>query len=119
MVKTALTLVCVLLMVAIATLAFANGASEKSGTVSKVTTKIYKGSVARVQETEGHLTGILRNTFGLFNPCLDLVKGCTATILYPVEKTAGYVAKAVSRPKPAIKKEIQDIPVPKKPDIPK
>jgi hypothetical protein len=118
MAKTALSLVCVLLMVALATLAFANGASEKGGTISKATTKFYKGSVAVVQETEGHLTGILRNTFGLFNPCLDLVKGCTSRVLFPLEATANYVAKVTTKPKPVIKKEIQDIPVPKKPDLP-
>lgn len=110
--------VCILVMVALAVPAFANGVSGKQGVVSKYASRAYKGGCAVLQETEGHVSGILRHTFGLFNPCLDVVKGCAGLALSPVEKTAGYVCKVAARPKAAAKKGTQDIPVPKKPSMP-
>lgn len=110
--------VCILVMVAVAAPVLANGVSGKQGAVSKYTGKALKAGCTVLQETEGHLTGCLRHTFGLFNPCLDLVKGCATLALSPVEKTAGYLAKVTARPKAAPKKGTQDIPAPKKPSMP-
>lgn len=116
--KVPVMAVCILVMVAVAAPVFANGVSAKKGTLSKFASKAYKGGCAVLQETEGHLSGCLRHTFGLFNPCLDLVKGCAGTVLSPVEKAAGYVGKVAARPKAAPKKAPQNIPMPKKPSMP-
>jgi hypothetical protein len=109
---------CILVMVALAAPVFANGASAKEGVVSKYAGKTFKAGCTVLKETEGHVSGCLRHTFGLFNPCLDLVKGCATLALSPVEKTAGYLAKVTARPKAAPKKGTQDIPAPKKPSMP-
>jgi len=116
--KTPVMVVCILVMVALAAPVLANGVPSKQGAVSKFTGKVLKTGCNVLQETEGHLTGCLRHTFGLFNPCLDLIKGCAGTALSPIDKAAGYVSKVAVRPKAASKKGTPDIPVPKKPSMP-
>ena len=116
--KVPVMVLCILVMIALAAPVLANGVSGKEGTISKFASRAYKGGCTVLQETEGHLSGCLRHTFGLFNPCLDLVKGCAGTVLMPVEKAAGYVCKVATKPKAAPKKATKDIPVPKKPSMP-
>ncbi len=111
--------VCILAILALTVPAFADGASGTGGSVKKFTSNVYKRGSNIAQETEGHISGCLRHAFGLFNPCLDLVKSCTGMVLWPVEKSVGYVTKAATRPAKVQKKDIQEIPVPKKPDMPK
>jgi len=117
--KTPMLAFCALLILALAAHALANGTSAKGLSVSKVGGQIYKGGTAVLVDTEAHLTGCLRNIFGLFNPCLDLVKGCAGVALTPIEKPFDWLAKAAVRPRAAGKKESQGIPVPEKPKLPK
>ena len=116
--KTPMITVCALLIVALAVPAIAGSSSCKEGSLDAVAHRVYKGGTAIAVDTEAHLTGCLRNVFGLFNPCLDLVKGCTDVVLAPVEKPFAFMARAVDKPKRAKRKAAQKIPVPQKPKIP-
>jgi hypothetical protein len=115
--KIAKIALCALLVVALAIPAFANGASEKRSSASKVTSAIYKGGATALDTTEGLFSGCLRRTFSLFNPCLDFVKGCANVALMPIEKPLEYVEKAAFKPRQA-KKAKSKIPEPQKPEIP-
>jgi len=117
MIKIVKITLCALLIVALAVPALADGASEKRSTTSKVTGAIYKGGATALESTEGLLTGCLRRTFSLFNPCLDFVKGCANVALIPIEKPLEYVEKAAFKPRQA-KKAAAKIPEPQKPEIP-
>lgn len=88
---------CVLLIAAMAVPALANGTSKRS-TVSKATHRVYSGAATVVAGTESLLTGCLRTTFSLFNPCLDVVKGCTSRVLAPVERPFAYVENKICGP---------------------
>jgi len=115
--KIAKITLCALLVLALAIPAFANGAPEKRSSASKVTGAIYKGSAKALESTEGLVTGCLRRTFSLFNPCLDFVKGCATVAFMPIEKPLDYIEKAAFKPRQA-KKAAPKIPEPKKPEIP-
>jgi hypothetical protein len=115
--KIAKITLCALLIVALAIPAFAGGAPEKRSTASKVKGAIYEGGATALETTEGLLTGCLRRTFSLFNPCLDFVKGCATVALMPIEKPLDYVEKAAFKPRHA-KKAAAKIPEPQKPEIP-
>ena len=95
--KTPWILLCALLIVALAVPALANGPSTLGLTVTKVPGKVYSGTKSILVETEGHVTGMLREAFGLFNPCLDLVKGCTRPVLVTLEKPFDYAGRYVAR----------------------
>ena len=95
--KTPWILICALLIVALAVPALANGTSTMGRSISKVPGKVYSGTKAVLVETEGHLTGMLREAFGLFNPCLDLVKCCTRPVLVTLEKPFDYAGRYVSK----------------------
>jgi len=110
--KMAKISICFLLIFAMAIPAFADGPTYQS-TVKKV----YRGGVSVAQQTEGLVTGILRNTFSLFNPCLDLVKTCTGYVLKPVDVPFDYLDKVMSKPGPTQK--ASKIPMPQKPAMPK
>ncbi len=117
--KMPVIVLCCLLIVALAAPVFANGTKAKTGALAAVPGKVYRGTGRYLAETESHMTEILRNTFGLFNPCLDLVKGCTSLVMYPIEAPFDWMARR-SAPTKAIKvKGAQEVPVPKKPEIPK
>jgi hypothetical protein len=115
--KLAKIALCALLVVALAIPAFANGAPEKRSTASKVKGAIYKGGATALETTEGLLSGCLRRTFSLFNPCLDFAKGCAGIALMPIEKPLDYIEKAAFKPRQA-KKSAAKIPEPQKPEIP-
>lgn len=106
---------CGLLILALAMPAAANGAPEKRSTVSKVGGTIYKGAGSILDRSERLVSGCLKNCFSFFNPCLDLVKGCTNVVMAPVEKPFAYVENAWAKRghKAALK-----VPTPKKPEIP-
>jgi hypothetical protein len=96
MTKTLTATICLCLIVAMACVAFANGARERS-TVSRAGVAFYKGG-SHILDTGGMLVnGCLKTTFSLFNPCLDLVKGCTTRVLSPLDKGFAYAEKTVAK----------------------
>jgi hypothetical protein len=115
--KIAKVMLCALLIVALAVPAFAGGAPGKRSAASKVKGAIYEGGATALGTTEGLVTGCLRRTFSLFNPCLDFVKGCATVALMPIERPLDYVEKAAFGPRHA-KKAAAKIPEPRKPEIP-
>ncbi len=110
------TVVCGILILALALPAFANGGAKVKGT--SVFGEIGKTGTLVVEQTEGIVTGCLKNCFSLFNPCLDFVKGCTSIVLAPIERPFDYVESKLSKPK-AAKKAAKSVPDPKKPELPK
>jgi hypothetical protein len=113
--KIAVAAVCVLLISVMAAPGFCGVAYKKSGTLYRIGNSAYDRGVSFVENTETHLTGVVRNAFSLFNPCLDLVKGCTSLVLVPIEAPVNYISRA-TRTKRGSR---SGIPVPKKPRIPK
>lgn len=93
------------------------GSAKEAGAITKVTNKVYTRSVNVVQNTELHCTEIMRNTFQLFNPCLDLIKGCATVVLYPIEKPMSMIEKSVAKPRRVAKKKAAPkVEEPKKPE---
>jgi hypothetical protein len=87
--------------------------------VSKFGGQVSDGGKAYLVNTEAHLTGCLRNVFGLFNPCLDMIKGCTSLVLYPIEKPISMISHSFSKPKPGPgKQRAHEVPAPEKPTLP-
>ena len=80
----------------------ANG-SRQAGTLTKYSYKAYQGGATVVRDTGTHVTEILRNTFALFNPCLDMVKGCSTVVMYPANFTYDMVAGPKYRVKRSVK----------------
>ncbi len=115
--KTLLIAISVLLMAALALPASAGKAAGTSK-VYKVTNKIYYQGKSYAVDTEEHMTGMFRNAFALFNPCLDMIKGCSAVVMYPIEKPLDMIEKATSKRK-VVQKASPKIPQPKKPEMPK
>lgn len=90
--KIGLVFVCVILMtLMIIPIVEANG-SRKAGTLTKYGYKAYQGSAVVVRDTGIHVTEILRHSFALCNPCLDLVKGCSSVVMYPANFTYDVIA---------------------------
>lgn len=114
--KMAKITICGLLIVALAIPAFAGGAPDKRSTVSKVSGKIYKGGADIADRTERLFSGCLKNCFSFFNPCLDMVKGCTNVVLSPIEKPFAYAEDAWAK---RGKKVAPKVPAPTKPELPK
>lgn len=108
--------ICGLLIAALAVPAFAGGVPQKKS--SSALGSVRDAGISAVAQTEGILTGCLKNCFSLFNPCLDFVKGCTKVVMTPIEKPFEYVESRISGGKQAAKKTPK-IPEPKKPEIPK
>ena len=79
----------------------AAGSSSNSTTYS-----IYRGGVSAMEQTEGLISGVLKGTFSLFNPCLDIVKGCTNIVLAPIEYPLSYVT-AFEFDKPKARKRLK------------
>jgi len=108
--------ICGLLIICLALPAAAGGPPEKRSTVSKVTGTIYKGGAGVLDRSERLLSGCLKNCFGFFNPCLDVVKSCTNVVMAPIEKPFAYVEDAWAK---RGKKPAPKVPAPKKPELPK
>ena len=100
--KTLTAVVCGCLIVALAIPAYAGGAPERSA-VSRAGGTVYKSGAHLLDRTEILVNGCLKNTFSLFNPCLDFVKGCTTTVLSPLDKGFAFAENAVYRQWPAKK----------------
>jgi hypothetical protein len=107
--------VCGLLIVALAVPAFADGVPHKKA--SSVLGKMHQAGTTALVQTEGLVSGCLKNTFCLFNPCLDFVKGCTNIVLAPIEKPFDYLEAKLSKPKQA--KKASKVSEPKKQETPK
>ncbi|MCX5862515.1 MAG: hypothetical protein NTW27_10415 [Deltaproteobacteria bacterium] len=108
--------ICGFLIAAIAAPVFAAGNAKKPYSLSNITGTIYQGSATALDKTEGVFSGVLKRTFGFFNPCLDLVKGCANVVLTPIEKPVAYLESTVLKRKvPGASK----VPAPKKPEISK
>ncbi len=116
--KIAKILLCALLVAALAVPAFAKSTCARRTTSSKVTRAIYRGSATALERTEGLLTGCLRRTFSLFNPCLDFAKGAATIAFMPIEKPLDYIERAAFKPY-RTRRAAPRIPEPKKPEIPK
>jgi len=93
----------------------ANAGQDTSDYLKKLPGKVYKGSVTVLDRTEDVFSGVLKRVFGFFNPCLDLVKGCTNVVMKPIEKPLNYVERMTFGKKPVGPGKI---PAPKKPDMP-
>jgi len=99
MTKTLAAIICGCLIAGLCSVAFANGAPERSA-VSRYGGTVYK-SGSQVLDRSGMLVNsCLKNTFSLFNPCLDIVKGCTTRVLSPLDKGFAYAENAVARQLP-------------------
>jgi hypothetical protein len=133
MIKTARIIILALIIAALALPAFSAGvpAAKKAkpssestlpgvvSTVASVPGMVYDTGSGLVGRTEGLVTGCLKNTFSFFNPCLDLVKGCTSALLVPVqkpidfviEKPADYIENLIaskkSEPSPPVKRAVR------------
>src|SRR5271157_2372126 len=99
MTKTLTAIVCGCLIAAVASVALANGAPERS-TVSRVGGTFYKGGSQILDRSGMLVNSCLKTTFSLFNPCLDFVKGCTTRVLSPLDKGFAYAENAVARQLP-------------------
>jgi hypothetical protein len=122
--STAKIAICAVLMLALAAPVLAGGPPKKGSTVDSVKSTVYSGGdalyrggakvVGRTEELAG---GFLKNTFSLFNPCLDLVKSCTNIALAPIERPVTYIENRFCKPKTM--KKAGTVPQPKKPEVPK
>ncbi|MEW6348646.1 MAG: hypothetical protein AB1646_06260 [Thermodesulfobacteriota bacterium] len=81
--------------------ALAGGTTEKRSTARGVAGSIYKSGATALDQTEGAVTACLTRTFNLFNPCLDLIKGCTGLVLAPIHGPLDYYAGVKAKPKAA------------------
>jgi hypothetical protein len=90
-----------LVCLAFAMTAFAGGAPSRS--VSKT---IYQGGASALATTEGLFSGCLKNIFSAFNPCLDMVRGCSDNVFSPLDRSVSYVERKIHRPR-YIKRRVQ------------
>jgi hypothetical protein len=107
--------ICGLLVLALSVPAFADGVPQKKS--SSAIGKVRDAGISAAVQTEGIVSGCLKNCFSLFNPCLDIVKSCTKVVLTPIEKPFEYVESKLYAPKQA--KRTTKVPEPKKPEVPK
>lgn len=116
--KAFMVAICGLLIVAVAIPAVAGGppSYKAKSSVSKVGNTVYQGGATVLEGAEGLFSGCLRTTFSLFNPCMDVVKGCSTIVFAPIEKPLDYLERAYYKPP---KKAAVRVPEPKKPEIPK
>ncbi len=85
--------VCFVLISLLAVPAFSAGKTvdrTRPNIISNVAETVYDTSAGVVEKTEGLFSGCLKTTFSFFNPCLDLVKGCTTVVLAPIQKPIDY-----------------------------
>jgi hypothetical protein len=117
--KASMIVVATFLVLSLAIPALADKSAGVRNAFYRVSNDVYTEGTSRLSETEYHVTEILRNTFGLFNPCLDLVKGCTSLVLRPLELPFDLVNQAKAKPRIVKKRAPSKIPVPEKPEMPK
>ena len=100
----------VLLIIVLASPAFSANRNSTMG-------HVYSTSVSLAEQAEGAFSSCLKRTFSVFNPCLDLVKGCTSIVLLPVEAPFNLLSRYTWAPAP--RKVHKKVPAPKKPELPK
>jgi hypothetical protein len=100
-------LLCVLIIAALSVPAFGASRAKQPSVVSGVAGGVYHGGATVVQQTEGIVSSCLKNTFSIFNPCLDFVKGCTKVVLMPIEKPLDYIEGAVEKRWPSKKTAVR------------
>ncbi len=89
--KLCVTFIAIMCL-AFAVNAFAGGAPSQSSSMSGA---VYNHGATALSTTEGFVSGCLRNIFGAFNPCLDMVRGCSDVVFSPLDKGVGYVENKV------------------------
>ncbi|MEW6532638.1 MAG: hypothetical protein AB1473_17540 [Thermodesulfobacteriota bacterium] len=119
MIKPIMMAACVIVAISLAVpVSWADG-SFKDVSLRKMPGQAYSKGATIVKDTEYHVTEIMRNTFSLFNPCLDLVKGCTRVVLTPIEKPFSLLGKPAPKAKKSASKPAEGkIPPPEKPALP-
>ncbi len=111
MINMAKIIALVLVIAVVVALPVAASARSNDST----TYKIYRGGVSAAEQAECLVSGVLKGTFSLFNPCLDIVKGCTSIVLAPIEYPFSYLSQSGKR----VATKRSKVPVPKKPELPK
>lgn len=104
------------LIAAMAVPGFAAGDANKPYSISQLSGTMYKSGSTALDKAEGVVSVVFKKTFGFFNPCLDLIKGCTDRVLSPIERPFAYVENAVFKPKA---RGTSKVPAPKKPEMSK
>ncbi len=107
---TTRALLCVTLMVTIFALpAYAGGKvvvrtapPAPQTVVENVSGAVFDTGAGIFDAGEGLLTGCLKRTFSFFNPCLDVVKGCTNMVMAPVEKSIDFSEGLFFKPKQTV-----------------
>lgn len=89
--KLCVTIIAIMCL-AFAASAFAGGAPAQSSSMSGA---VYNHGASALATTEGFVSGCLRNIFGAFNPCLDMVRGCSDVVFSPLDRSVGYVENKV------------------------
>ncbi|MBM4326780.1 MAG: hypothetical protein FJ118_06410 [Deltaproteobacteria bacterium] len=119
MIKPIMMAVCVIVAISLAVpVSWADG-SLKDVSLRKIPGQAYSKGANIAKETEYHVTEIMRNTFSLFNPCLDLIKGCTGVIMTPLEGPLSIFGKPAPKAKASATKPAETkIPPPEKPALP-
>lgn len=107
--------ICLFIVAVLAAPAIA-GAPHKGSYASQISGTLYRGGTTVLESTEGLFAGCLKNTFGLFNPCLDFVKGSTNIVLAPLDMPFAYFEKGTVKTKA---KGVSQVPAPKKPEFSK
>ncbi|MFH1117347.1 MAG: hypothetical protein V1792_25795 [Pseudomonadota bacterium] len=102
-------------LLAVLAVAVASPADAGPRSSDSTTYKIYSGGVSALETTEGLISSVLKGSFSLFNPCLDIVKGCTNIVLAPIEYPLSYL----DRPARRVATKTLKVPVPEKPELPK
>jgi hypothetical protein len=98
--KAAVFIFCGLLVIALSVPAFAKGAAvakKQQNPAAYAAGKVYGVGAGLADRTAGLLTSCLKNTFSFFNPCLDVVKGCTTMVTSPIDKSLDYAEGVVSK----------------------
>ncbi len=91
--------IALLLTVILIIPALADGTGKIRSTARGVAGSVYQSGATALDQTETAVTACLTRTFKLFNPCLDLVKGCTSMVLAPIQGPLDYCAGAKAKPR--------------------
>jgi hypothetical protein len=117
--KAAVFIICGLLLIALMSPAIAKNAvvaKKQQNPAAYVADKAYGVGAGLADRTASLFTSCLRNTFSFFNPCLDVVKGCTTMVTAPIDKTLDYTEGVVSKKLSRAPVKVQRT---KKPDVSK
>jgi hypothetical protein len=102
--RITIVLISTFIMLALAMPSFGGTAPAKRST--DFSQKVYNGGVSVAQQSENVFSGCLKTVFSFFNPCLDMVKGCTNVVMRPIDSSFGYVEKKIYK-KPRARKVVK------------